>query len=125
MLYPLYLSLFILSVFVMQANMKLNEQQLANLSSPKAVREFMAHQRDNIMKVIKQNLAVGDIFRRENLEVLTRSMLHSFGLASSVHKIIQFQNLKFQFLIGPRDPILQLNTLCQDEFCLLLLLTLI
>lgn len=49
--------------------MKLNEQQLATLSSPKAVNEFLENQRENIEGVIKQNLAVGDIFQRENLEV--------------------------------------------------------
>lgn len=49
--------------------MKLNEQQLASLSSPKAVNEFLDNQKENITHVIKQNLAVGDIFRRENLQV--------------------------------------------------------
>lgn len=53
----------------MQAKVKLNEQQLASLSSPKAVKEYLEHQRDNITNLIKQNLAVGDIYRRENLEV--------------------------------------------------------
>jgi FKBP-type peptidyl-prolyl cis-trans isomerase (trigger factor) len=52
-----------------QANMKLNEQQLASLSSPKAVNEFLENQKENITRVIKQNLAVGDIFKRENLQV--------------------------------------------------------
>lgn len=49
--------------------MKLNEQQLASLSSPKAVNEFLEKQKDNILNAIKQNLAVGDIYKRENLEV--------------------------------------------------------
>ena len=49
--------------------MKLNEQQLAILSSPKAVKEYLDNQEDNIKHVIKQNLAVGDIFKRENLQV--------------------------------------------------------
>lgn len=49
--------------------MKLNEQQLASLSSPKAVNEFLENEKENITSVIKQNLAVGDIFKRENLEV--------------------------------------------------------
>lgn len=53
----------------MQANMKLNEQQLATLSSPTAVNEYLENQRENITDVIKQNLAVGDIFKRENLQV--------------------------------------------------------
>ena len=49
--------------------MKLNEQQLTSLSSPKAVNEYLESQKENITSVIKQNLAVGDIFRRENLQV--------------------------------------------------------
>ncbi|KAK1418019.1 hypothetical protein QVD17_27155 [Tagetes erecta] len=54
-----------------QANMKLNEEQIAKLSSPKAVREYLENQRENIENIIKQNLAVGDIFKRENLQVST------------------------------------------------------
>lgn len=50
--------------------MKLNEQQLASLSSPKAVNEYLENEKENITSVIKQNLAVGDIFKRENLEVI-------------------------------------------------------
>lgn len=49
--------------------MKLNEQQLASLSSPRAVNEFLETQKENITSIIKQNIAVGDIFTRENLEV--------------------------------------------------------
>lgn len=49
--------------------MKLSEEQLATLSSPKAVNEYLENQRENINNVIKQNLAVGDIFKRENLQV--------------------------------------------------------
>lgn len=53
----------------MQGNMKLTEEQLASLSSQKAVNEFLETQRESITNIIKQNLAVGDIFKRENLEV--------------------------------------------------------
>lgn len=49
--------------------MKLNENQLASLTSPKAVNEYLEGQKENIINVIKQNLAVGDIFKRENLQV--------------------------------------------------------
>lgn len=49
--------------------MKLNEQQLAALSSPKVVSEYLEERKESIISVIKQNLAVGDIFKRENLEV--------------------------------------------------------
>ncbi|KAL2495873.1 Trigger factor-like protein TIG [Forsythia ovata] len=58
-----------------QANMKLNEQQLASLSSPKAVKDFMENQKENITSIIKQNLAVGDIFKRENLQLLTDELV--------------------------------------------------
>lgn len=42
---------------------------MAYLSSPKAVNEFLEKNKENINHVIKQNLAVGDIFKRENLQV--------------------------------------------------------
>ncbi|KAK6124778.1 hypothetical protein DH2020_041468 [Rehmannia glutinosa] len=58
-----------------QANMKLNEQQLASLSSPKAVKEYLQNQKENITNIIKQNLAVGDIFKRENLQILTEELV--------------------------------------------------
>lgn len=50
--------------------MKLNDEQLASLSSQKAVNEYLEHQKDNITRLIKQNLAVGDVFKRENLQVI-------------------------------------------------------
>ncbi|XP_057441101.1 trigger factor-like protein TIG, Chloroplastic [Lotus japonicus] len=59
----------------MQAKYKLNEQQLASLSSPKAVNEYLEHQRENITNLIKQNLAVGDIYRRENLQLATEDLV--------------------------------------------------
>ncbi|KAJ7960832.1 Trigger factor [Quillaja saponaria] len=58
-----------------QAQMKLNEQQLASLSSPKAVNEYLEDQKENIVNVIKQNLAVGDIYRRENLQFSTEDLV--------------------------------------------------
>ncbi|KAA8527013.1 hypothetical protein F0562_008758 [Nyssa sinensis] len=58
-----------------QANMKLNEQQLASLSSPKAVNEYLENQKENITSVIKQNLAIGDIFKRENLQFSTEDLV--------------------------------------------------
>lgn len=54
-----------------QAQMKLNEEQLASLTNPKTVNEYIEHEKENIVEVIKQNLAVGDIFKRENLQVST------------------------------------------------------
>ncbi|BAT80664.1 hypothetical protein VIGAN_03026000 [Vigna angularis var. angularis] len=58
-----------------QAKMKLSEQQLASLSSPKAVNQYLAHQKENITNLIKQNLAVGDIYRRENLQFATEDLV--------------------------------------------------
>ncbi|KVI02293.1 Trigger factor [Cynara cardunculus var. scolymus] len=58
-----------------QANMKLNEEQLATLSGPTAVREFLENQRENIENIIKQNIAVGDIFKRENLQFSTDELV--------------------------------------------------
>nr|XP_043628737.1 trigger factor-like protein TIG, Chloroplastic [Erigeron canadensis] len=58
-----------------QANMKLNEEQIATLSSQKAVREYLENQRENIENIIKQNLAVGDIFKRENLQFSTEDLV--------------------------------------------------
>ncbi|THG21690.1 hypothetical protein TEA_000319 [Camellia sinensis var. sinensis] len=58
-----------------QANMKLNEQQLASLSSPRAVNEYLENQKENLTNIIKQNLAVGDIFKRENLQFPTEELV--------------------------------------------------
>ncbi|KAE8734000.1 hypothetical protein F3Y22_tig00000910pilonHSYRG00046 [Hibiscus syriacus] len=65
-----------------QTKMKLSEQQLDSLSSPKAVNEILENQRENITKLIKQNLAVGDIFKRENLQ------FSSYELVKEVQKSI-------------------------------------
>ncbi|KAF7144970.1 hypothetical protein RHSIM_Rhsim04G0016400 [Rhododendron simsii] len=58
-----------------QANMKLNEQQLASLSSPRAVKEYLEDQREDIESIIRQNLAVGDIFKREDLLFSTEELV--------------------------------------------------
>ncbi|KAL4185083.1 hypothetical protein AMTRI_Chr10g4170 [Amborella trichopoda] len=52
----------------LQANMKLSEQQLASLSSEKAVNEYLDSQKENITNLVKQMLAVGEIYKRENLQ---------------------------------------------------------
>lgn len=52
-----------------QANIKLKDEQLASLSSKKAVDEYLLNQKENITNMIKQSMAVGDIFKRENLQV--------------------------------------------------------
>ncbi|KAI3969688.1 hypothetical protein MKX01_020249 [Papaver californicum] len=59
----------------LQAKMKLDEQQLANLSSPQAVKEYLEYERENITALVKQNLAVGDIFKRENLQFSTEDLV--------------------------------------------------
>lgn len=61
---------YLLVVMVVQANIKLNEQQLASLSSKKAVDEYLLNQKENITHMIKQSLAVGDIYKREHLQVI-------------------------------------------------------
>ncbi|RZC46155.1 hypothetical protein C5167_039110 [Papaver somniferum] len=59
----------------LQAKMKLDEQQLANLSSPQAVKEYLEYERENITSMVKQSLAVGDIFKRENLQFHTEDLV--------------------------------------------------
>nr|AKM76843.1 trigger factor type chaperone family protein [Pelargonium citronellum] len=59
----------------LQSKVKLNDEQLAALSSPKAVSEYLRVQKENITAVLKQNLAVGDIFKRENLEFPTEELV--------------------------------------------------
>jgi hypothetical protein len=60
---------YLLVVMFMQVNVKLNDEQLASLSSKKAVDEYLLNQKENITNMIKQSMAVGDIFKRENLQV--------------------------------------------------------
>lgn len=60
---------YLLVVMFVQANVKLNDEQLALLSSKKAVDEYLLNQKENITNMIKQSIAVGDIFKRENLQV--------------------------------------------------------
>ncbi|MFS7922100.1 putative peptidylprolyl isomerase [Helianthus anomalus] len=58
-----------------QSNMKLSEEQIEALSSPKAVKEFLEYERGNIENIIKQSLAVADIFKRENLQFSTDELV--------------------------------------------------
>lgn len=55
--------------------MKLTGEQLSSLSSPRAVNEFLGSQKENIENVIKQNMAVADIFKREKLECSTEEVV--------------------------------------------------
>ncbi|XP_068337840.1 trigger factor-like protein TIG, Chloroplastic [Pyrus communis] len=58
-----------------QANVKLNDEQLASLSSKKAVDEYLLNQKENITNMIKQSLAVGDIYKRENFQISTEEIV--------------------------------------------------
>jgi FKBP-type peptidyl-prolyl cis-trans isomerase (trigger factor) len=55
----------------LQAERKLDKDQLASLSSERSVQEYLNSERENITKIIKQMLAVGEIFKAENLQVIT------------------------------------------------------
>ncbi|XP_076949015.1 trigger factor-like protein TIG, Chloroplastic [Bidens hawaiensis] len=75
-----------------QSNMKLNEEQLEALSKPEAVREFLENQRENIECLIRQSFAVGDIFKRENMQISTDELVK--GVESSV---AEFKQLKQEY----------------------------
>ena len=51
---------------------KIKESQLASLSSERAVGQFINNEKENISKIIKQMLAVGEIFKCENLQVCSQ-----------------------------------------------------
>jgi trigger factor len=53
----------------MQAERKLDKDQLASLSSQRSVQEYLEDEKENINRIIKQMLAVGEIFKFENLQV--------------------------------------------------------
>jgi trigger factor len=53
----------------MQAERKLDKDQLASLSSQRSVQEYLEDEKENINRIIKQMLAVGEIFKSENLQV--------------------------------------------------------
>jgi len=55
----------------LQAERQLNKDQLASLSSERSVQEYLKSERENITRIIKQMLAVGEIFKAENLQVMT------------------------------------------------------
>lgn len=76
----------------MQANMKLNEEQLAKLSSPTAVREYLENQKENIENIIKQNLAIGDIYKRENLQVKLYLKMTYLQIYVDVKLMTSYQN---------------------------------
>ncbi|OAY65701.1 Trigger factor-like protein TIG, Chloroplastic [Ananas comosus] len=59
----------------LQAERKLDENQLASLLSEKTVKEYLESERENISKIIKQMLAVGEIFKCENLQYSTEELV--------------------------------------------------
>ncbi|XP_073010037.1 trigger factor-like protein TIG, Chloroplastic [Typha latifolia] len=63
----------------LQAEKKLNEQQLASLSSENAVKDYLEKERVNISRIIKQMLAVGEIFKCENLQYPTEELVKEVG----------------------------------------------
>nr|AKM76850.1 trigger factor type chaperone family protein [Pelargonium myrrhifolium] len=75
-----------------QTKLNLNEEQLAALSSPKAVSEYLRVQKENITAVLKQNLAVGDIFKRENLQLPTEELVNEVG-----NSIAEFKRHKQEY----------------------------
>ncbi|KAL5225224.1 hypothetical protein ABZP36_011863 [Zizania latifolia] len=59
----------------LQAERKLDKDQLAALSSQKSVQDYLESERDNINNIIKQMLAVGEIFKAENLQYSTEQLV--------------------------------------------------
>lgn len=59
----------------LQVEKKINESQLASLSSERAVGQFINKEKENISKIIKQMLAVGEIFKCENLQFSTEELV--------------------------------------------------
>ncbi|KAM0917601.1 hypothetical protein ACQ4PT_009108 [Festuca glaucescens] len=59
----------------LQAERKLDKDQLASLSSERSVQEYLKSERENITKIIKQMLAVGEIFKAENLQYSTDQLI--------------------------------------------------
>lgn len=53
----------------LQAERKLDKDQLASLSNQRSVQAYLEDEKENITRIIKQMLAVGDIFKSENLQV--------------------------------------------------------
>ncbi|KAG8075760.1 hypothetical protein GUJ93_ZPchr0006g42807 [Zizania palustris] len=59
----------------LQAERKLDKDQIASLSSQKAVQEYLESERENINRIIKQMLAVGEIFKAEDLQYSTEQLV--------------------------------------------------
>ncbi|CAL9098092.1 unnamed protein product [Musa textilis] len=59
----------------LQVEKKINESQLASLSSERSVGQFINNEKENISKIIKQMLAVNEIFKCENLQFSTEELV--------------------------------------------------
>ncbi|CAL5038254.1 unnamed protein product [Urochloa decumbens] len=59
----------------LQAERKLDRDQLASLSSQRSVQAYLEDEKENITRIIKQMLAVGDIFKSENLQYSTELLI--------------------------------------------------
>ncbi|XP_074574508.1 trigger factor-like protein TIG, Chloroplastic [Curcuma longa] len=59
----------------LQVDNKINESQLASLTSERAVNHFIKKEEENISQIIKQMLAVSEIFKCENLQYSTDELV--------------------------------------------------
>ncbi|CAN6207862.1 unnamed protein product [Urochloa humidicola] len=59
----------------LQAERRLDKDQLASLSSQRSVQAYLEDEKENITRIIKQMLAVGDIFKSENLQYSTEQLI--------------------------------------------------
>nr|CAB3467912.1 unnamed protein product [Digitaria exilis] len=59
----------------LQAERKLDKDQLASLSSQRSVQAYLEDEKENITRIIKQMMAVADIFKSENLQYSTEQLV--------------------------------------------------
>jgi len=59
----------------LQAERKLDKDQLASLSTQRSVQAYLEDEKENITRIIKQMLAVGDVFKSENLQYSTEQLI--------------------------------------------------
>ncbi|KAJ4753157.1 Trigger factor [Rhynchospora pubera] len=59
----------------LQAENRLNENQLQSLAREESVREYLQKERENISAIVRQMLAIGEIFKSENLQLSTEELV--------------------------------------------------
>ncbi|CAD6270750.1 unnamed protein product [Miscanthus lutarioriparius] len=59
----------------LQAERKLDKDQLASLSTQRSVQAYLEDEKENITRIIKQMLAIGDVFKSENLQYSTEQLI--------------------------------------------------